>query len=123
RATMSVNRQEGSITFAGEIPEGAMVRLTCGDNTSILEAAGKAAQLAMADMGKKTLAMIFVYSCMARKLVLGRRTREEIEHIRQEVGTGIPMVGFYTYGEYCRIRRHGPSLLHNETVTISVIGI
>jgi hypothetical protein len=123
RATMSVNRQEGSISFAGEIPEGAMVRLTCGDNTSILEAAGKAARLAMADMGDRTLAMVFVYSCMARKLVLGRRTREEIEHIRQEVGTGIPMVGFYTYGEYCRIRRRGPSLLHNETATVSVIGI
>ena len=123
RATMSVNRHEGSITFAGEIPEGTMVHLTCGDNTSILEAAGKAVRLAMADIGDRNPVMIFVYSCMARKLVLGRRTREEIEHIRREVGTGIPMVGFYTYGEYCRIRRHGPSLLHNETVTISVIGI
>jgi len=123
RATMSVNRQEGSITFAGEIPEGSMVRLTCGDNTSILEAAGKAAQLAMADMGKGTLAMVFVYSCMARKIVLGRRTREEMERIRQVVGNGVPMVGFYTYGEYCRVKCRGPSLLHNETVTISVIGI
>ncbi len=29
RATMSVNREDGSITFAGEVPEGAMVSLTC----------------------------------------------------------------------------------------------
>lgn len=42
RATMSVNRQEGSITFAGEIPEGAMVRMTCGDTTAILDAASQA---------------------------------------------------------------------------------
>jgi len=118
-----VNRQEGSISFAGEIPEGAMMRLTCGDNTSILEAAGKAARLAMADMGDRTLAMVFVYSCMARKIVLGRRTREEMERIRQVVGNRVPMVGFYSYGEYCRVKCRGPSLLHNETATVSVIGI
>lgn len=47
RATISVNREEGSITFAGEVPEGSMVRLTCGDHASILEATEKAARLAL----------------------------------------------------------------------------
>ncbi len=123
RATMSVNRQEGSITFAGEIPEGAMVRLTCGDTNSILDATSQAVRLALADLGNKTPAMVFFYSCMARKIVLGRRTREEVELIRQEVGSQIPILGFYTYGEYCRVRSGGPSYLHNETATVSVIGI
>lgn len=123
RATMTVNRKEGSISFAGEIPEGAMVRLTCGEYNCILDAAEKAARLALADLGEVEPAMIYFYTCMARKIVLGRRTREEVEKIKQVFGARIPTVGFYTYGEYCRIRRGGPSLLHNETATVSVIGV
>lgn len=122
RATMSVNRKEGSISFAGEIPEGAMVNLTCGDISSVLQASKKAAQLAMTDLGDAKAAMIFCYSCMARKIVLGRRTREEIELIREVISPELPIVGFYTYGEYSRVKRNGPSFLHNETATVSVIG-
>jgi hypothetical protein len=122
RATMSVNRENGSISFAGEIPEGAMVSLTCGDTTSIIDAAEKAAQLALSDMGDAVPAMIFCYSCMARKIVLGRRTREEIDRIRSIIGASVPILGFYTYGEYCRMQCDGPSYLHNETITLSIIG-
>jgi hypothetical protein len=123
RATMSVNREEGSITFAGEVPEGAMVSLTCGDTASILEASEKAAQLALADLGGHTPAVIFCYSCMARKIVLGRRTHEEVDRIQAVVGPKVPIIGFYTYGEYSRMRCDSPSYLHNETVTVSVIGV
>jgi hypothetical protein len=123
RATMSVNREDGSITFAGEIPEGAMVSLTCGDTASILEASEKAARLALTDLGGHPPAVIFCYSCMARKIVLGRRTHEEIDRIRTTIGPEVPILGFYTYGEYCRIRCGSPSYLHNETATVSVIGV
>ena len=119
---MSVNREDGSISFAGEIPEGAMVSLTCGDTTSRLDAAEKAAQLALSDLGDSKPGLIFCYSCMARKIVLGRRTHEEIDRIRRVFGPSVPILGFYTYGEYCRMRCSGPSYLHNETVTLSVIG-
>jgi hypothetical protein len=123
RATMSVNREDGSIIFAGEIPEGSMVSLTCGDTVSILDAAEKAAQSAVSDLRDSAPAVIFCYSCMARKIVLGRRTHEEIERIRRTVGLSVPILGFYTYGEYCRMQCNGPSYLHNETVTLSVIGM
>lgn len=123
RATMSVNREDGSIVFAGEIPEGSMVRLTCGDHASLLEAAERAAVLALEEMGNSTPAMAFFYSCMARKIVLGRRTREEIDRVRSTIGLDLPIVGFYSYGEYCRVKCKGPSLLHNETATVSVIGL
>ncbi len=122
RATMSVNRADGSISFAGDIPEGAMVSLTCGDRITILDAAEKATRQALADLGRAVPAVIFCYSCMARKIVLGRRTREEIERIRGIVGPSVPILGFYTYGEYCRTRCNGPSYLHNETLTLSIIG-
>ena len=122
RATMSVNRQNGSIQFAGEIPEGAMVHLTCGDSNSILAATTEAAHSARVDIGDVSPQIVFFYSCMARKIVLGQRTQEELDRVRQVFGNEVPVLGFYTYGEYSRIGCNSPSLLHNETATISVIG-
>jgi hypothetical protein len=100
-----------------------MVSLTCADTASILEASDNAAQLALADLGDHVPAVIFCYSCMARKIVLGRRTHEEIDRIRAAIGPEVPILGYYTYGEYCRIRCDSPSYLHNETVTVTVIGM
>lgn len=123
RATMSVDRKERSITFAGEIPEGAMVNLTCGDKTSILEAAETAAKKARFALGNTKAEIVFCYSCMARKIVLGRRTEEEIDRVRAEFGTQVPIFGFYTYGEFCPISPAAPNYLHNETITLSVLGM
>jgi hypothetical protein len=122
RATMSVDRQERSITFAGEIPEGAWVNLTCGDKDSILAAADTAAREARAAIGDAAPELIFCYSCMARRIVLGSRTGEEIERIREQFGPQIPILGFYSYGEYCPIGAEACSDLHNETITLSILG-
>lgn len=123
RAPMTVNTEEGSISFAGEIPEGATIRVTCGDHGSILDGAQQAARLALRDIGDTAPAMIFLYSCMARRIVLGTHTQLELEQVRHVLGTHLPVLGFYSYGEFCPVRQGGPSLLHNETATISVIGM
>ncbi len=123
RATMSVNRQEGSITFAGDLPEGAAVRLTCADSASILEAARRAAHTARYQLGNLRPLLGFVYSCMARKIVLGRRIGEELNQIQQVVGHHLPLGGFFTYGEFSPIPPDTVCRLHNETVTVALIGI
>jgi hypothetical protein len=122
RATMSVDRKERSITFAGEIPEGAMVNLTCGDKPSILEAADTAAREAKSAIGDAIPEIIFCYSCMARKIVLGGRTKEEIARIQTGIGDKVPMIGFYSYGEFCPVGPAARNYLHNETITLSVLG-
>lgn len=122
RATMSVNRDQGSIVFAGEIPEGSMVRLTCGEYGAILDAARLAASNALAELGAAIPRVVFIYSCAARKIVLGRRTPEEINLVKSVLGLDTPMIGFYSYGEYCRPRYGAPSLFHNETATVTVLG-
>ncbi len=122
RASVSVNPQEGSVSFSGEIPEGSMVRLTCGDPKSTLEAAERAARMALLDLGDCDPALVFFFSCMARRIVLGRRIQEEAERVRGQIGIEVPLLGFYTYGEFCPTKRGGPNLIHNETATISVLG-
>lgn len=124
RATMTVNREDGSICFAGEIPKDTMAYLTCGDRTSLLDGTEKAVRLALADLGDTAKpVLVFFYSCMARKIILGLRTKEEVERVGSRFDAPVPILGFYTYGEYCRLKRDGPNLLHNETATVSVIGV
>ncbi len=123
RASMAVNHDEGSITFAGDVPEGTLVHLTCGDKSSLLEATQKAIKLAVDELEGTTPVMAFFYSCMARKTLLGLRTKEEFERINLKLGGNIPILGFYTFGEYCRVKTTGPCLFHNESAVISVIGI
>jgi hypothetical protein len=122
RATMSVNHDDGSLGFAGEIPEGSMVQLTCGDISSILEATRKAVAIAREGLGDTPPGMVFYFGCNARKTVLGLRTKEEYALIREGFGRDVPILGFYTYGEFCRVGCGGPCLLHNETAVVSVLG-
>ncbi|MBI5248196.1 MAG: FIST C-terminal domain-containing protein [Desulfomonile tiedjei] len=125
RAPMGLNEQDGSVTFAGEVPEGVTMTLATGGlDENLLEASSEAARRAMADLGNDTTpAMIFFYSCMARKILLGHRTGEETSRICSVVGRGVPVTGFYTYGEYCPSRRDSGCQLHNETATVTVIGL
>lgn len=59
---------------------------------------------------------------MARKIVLGSRTDEEIMAVKEAIGRDVPVIGFYTYGEYSPIGEHERSCFHNETATLTVIG-
>ena len=66
-----------------------------------------------------------MFSCVARKMVLGRRTNEEIDEIKKVFGN-TPIIGFYTYGEIGPIDKRVDSLRstrwHNETVVVWVLG-
>jgi hypothetical protein len=122
RATMAVNPQDGSIKFAGEIPEGARVRLTCGERRCILQASKRAIRRAKSGLGEARPALAFCFSCMARKIVLGSHIKEEVMAIQEELGSQVPIIGFYSYGEYSPVQQGTPSLLHNETACVSLLG-
>lgn len=126
RATMGVDRDRGSITFAGDVTEGALVKMTMGSESDVIQAARKAAEDALHDLKKNNPAIqtkvVFLYSCMARKIVLGSRTSEEISEVKKIVGKDIPVIGFYTYGEYAPAGKKGLSHFHNETITLTIIG-
>jgi len=122
RASMSVDRKERSIIFAGDIPEGVMVNMTCGDKASILKAAETAADETRIALGDTSPDVVFCYTCMARKIVLGRRTEEGIQRIRGRFGPKVPLIGFYSYGEFCPVVPGSASRLHNETITLTALG-
>ncbi|MEI7707967.1 MAG: FIST C-terminal domain-containing protein [Chlorobium sp.] len=67
-----------------------------------------------------------MFSCVGRKLVLGRRIQEEVDAVREIIGLDVPLIGFYTYGEIGPIDKTKKELssvkFHNETVVLWVLG-
>jgi hypothetical protein len=103
-----------------------MVKMTMGNEEDIILAGEDATRMALDNLTQDVSTIlpkvVFIYSCMARKIVLGSRTNEEIDKIRNSVGENIPIIGFYCYGEYAPIGRTGVSSFYNETITLTIIG-
>jgi hypothetical protein len=116
RAPMSVDHEKGSVTLAAEIPEGAKVRMTMAKASDIVEGARVAAEQAMGRMSGRPDAVLF-FSCMARKLVLGRRISREIDAAQAVFGADVTMAGFYAFGEIANCGTAPQCRFHNETAT------
>jgi len=117
RTILAVNEEEESITFAGDMPEGAYARLMKANFDRLIDGAGRAAESSKGERaGPPDLAVLI--SCVGRKLVLRQRIEEEVEAVRDSLGDGTMLTGFYSYGEISPFRAGGRSELHNQTMTV-----
>ncbi len=117
RAPMSVDHEKGAVSFAAEIPQGAKIKMTRAKSDEIIDGSREAARRAVKALAGKP-DVVFFFSCMARKVVLGRRTNKEIEAAQEVFGTDVPLIGFYTYGEIANCGEKNPICrFHNETAT------
>ena len=122
RTILAVNEAEGSLTFAGDIPQDCRAQLMKANFDRLIMGAGDAAIMTRqtgANDGSKKLSVAI--SCVGRRLVLGERTEEELEATAEVLPPGSVQVGFYSYGEISPYKA-GPCELHNQTMTLTVIG-
>ena len=61
-------------------------------------------------------------SCIGRRLLMGQRIDEEIEAATAELPANCAPVGFYSYGEISPHDASGRVQLHNQTMTVTLIG-
>ena len=54
--------------------------------------------------------------------MLKQRTEEEVEAVRDIIGPAALMTGFYSYGEICPSGLAHGCELHNQTMTVTLIG-
>jgi hypothetical protein len=116
RTVLAVDEEKQSMTFAGDIPQGAKTQFLYANFDRIIEGAAKAGELATGPSDENTL--IVSVSCVGRRLVLGDRTEEELEAILDAFPPGTPMVGYYSYGELSP-DEHGNCDLHNQSMTLT----
>lgn len=92
RALVGFNYEEGSITFAGNIPQGQYVRFGFADLGTIEHKNIEHLKLHNQKVNEAT----FVYTCAARRQMLGSFLNKEIQTLNS-IGTSS---GFITYGEF-----------------------
>jgi len=118
RTILSIDENSKSMTFAGDVPVGSKVRLMKSNFDNLTDAASRAASNTISNQNMKPDFSLLV-SCVGRKLVLGSRIDEEVEAVCETIGTGIPVAGFYSYGEISPFNEGGSCQLHNQTMTIT----
>jgi len=117
RGVLAVNEQEQSITFLGNVPEGAHARIMFGSAEHLIDGSITAAQQTLEAIGALEPELLIVVSCVARQLVLKERTAEELECFEEVFGNRPTLAGFYALGEIAPIERGGRADFHNETLT------
>ncbi|MDQ1293851.1 MAG: hypothetical protein QG608_1732 [Actinomycetota bacterium] len=102
--------EHGDLRTFVPLPQyGAVQIVTCSPD-SLLAVAQDVAERALAVPDPSVL---LVFSCVTRLNILADREREEAKHL-QAVARGVPVFGFYTYGEFARTA--SVSGYHNATI-------
>jgi hypothetical protein len=121
RTVLSVNEEDGSMVFAGDIPQGEYVRLMKANFDRLIDGANDAAEMSKVSLKNSDADLAILISCVGRKLVLKQRVEEELEVIREVLGAKAAMTGFYSYGEISPIKPFENTCeLHNQTMTITL---
>jgi hypothetical protein len=124
RTILSVNEQDQSMTFAGDIPQGCLAQLMRANFDRLIEGAAQSALMTRSNSGSGAASdqpcLCIAVSCVGRRLVLGERTEEELERAAEILPAGSAQIGFYSYGEISPFVSGGCDL-HNQTVTLTTI--
>jgi hypothetical protein len=118
RTILAVDEENQSLTFAGDIPEGSYVRLMKANFDRLIEGAIGAAKGTLSKNNKDPELAILI-SCVGRKLVLKQLIEEEVEGVKEVLGTQALLCGFYSYGEISPFVAEAKCELHNQTMTIT----
>jgi len=121
RTILAVSEADGSLTFAGDIPEGAFARLMKANFDRLVDGAMGAARSSQAGLTRPEPDLAILISCVGRKLVLKQRIEEEVEGVRSVLGERPVLTGFYSYGEISPFTPNAKCELHNQTMTITTL--
>jgi hypothetical protein len=119
RTILSVDENDKSMTFAGNLPEGSKVRLMKANFDKLIEGSSTAAQYSFENITGTKPDLAILISCVGRKLVLQERVDEEVEAAKDIFGDDTAITGFYSYGEISPFNPSSRCELHNQTMTIT----
>lgn len=117
RTILAIDRNLGSMTFAGDMPEGWTAQLMRGSFDRLIDGAADAArQSSCPDHEMSGLSVLI--SCIGRRLLMGQRAADEVDAAADELARNHAMIGFYSYGEISPHSGSGFCQLHNQTMTV-----
>jgi hypothetical protein len=121
RTLLGIDDARGSLTLAGDIPEGGYVRLMHASTEALVDGAEAAARATRDMINAPDQGLGLLVSCIGRKLVMGDRVDEEVEAVGAVMGKSCLLTGFYSNGEISPYLDTLECKLHNQTMTITYI--
>lgn len=116
RTPMWANIEDGSIVFAGGLPQGSRVRLCLLPGFEVIEETKKEFINYKSDQPEVDAVMVF--SCAGRQITLGPYVSEEINNIKSIWNA--PLAGFFCYGEIGKVVS-GEHEFHNMTCSLATL--
>jgi len=123
RTILSVDENEKTMTFAGDVREGSYAQLMRANFERLVDGASEAASETCRTShsgGELADTLAIAISCVGRRMILGERVEDELEATLAALPKGARQVGFYSYGEIAPFDR-GPCDLHNQTMTLTTL--
>jgi len=109
---------DGSLLFAGHVPEGAKVRISAPMGELIIDEVKKSLDKSMLNIHDYSADLVLVFPCASHKSILGSLGENEIKIVYEHTGHK-PLIGFYAYGEI--VSSNQDNAFHNQTfVTIQL---
>ena len=121
RTVTGIDEDLQSMTFAGDIPQGAIAQLMKANYDRLIDGAGDAALQTAAQWEPGAPVLAIAISCVGRRMVLGERCEEELEAVQEVLPPASQVIGFYSYGEISPYVTGGGCELHNQTMTLTTI--
>ncbi len=101
-------------------PDSATARRRRTTRDNLIDSAARGSADALRNLSGQGDALVVSVSCVARRLVLGERTEDEVASVLEAAPAGAGDVGFYAHGEIAPGAAGGTSHLHNQTMTVTV---
>lgn len=119
RTILSINEEEESMTFAGNMPEGRQARLMKSHLHKLINGGEVAVESSLKNFGTEKPTLAIIVSCVGRKIIMKHNVEEEIEVVRHQLGDNCVISGYYAYGEITPKSVINNCELHNQTITIT----
>jgi hypothetical protein len=117
RAVLAINDEDGSLFFAGHVPEKSKIKISAPAGATIIDKVGDSIK-SLFNIRKEFKPEIgLLFPCSSRKHVLGHLAIKETEIAYKNLQ--IPLAGFYAYGEIGAFP--GGDAFHNETFVIALL--
>ncbi|MCU7959384.1 MAG: FIST C-terminal domain-containing protein, partial [gamma proteobacterium symbiont of Bathyaustriella thionipta] len=98
RTILAVDEKHNSITFAGDMPQGALAQLMSANFDRLIDGASQAAQNISSHVNDWPAPILaLAVSCVGRRMILGERAEEEVEAVLDALPAGTSLSGFYSY--------------------------
>ena len=121
RYMMDKNDQEGYVTIQSDVKDGTDFWIVRRDKELIRDGLQVISRQIRETLGERKPKFVLHFECVGRGKVVFREHEKLalIKTLQREIGSDIPWIGFYTYGEIAPVSSY--NCIHNFTAVVAVV--